>query len=73
MEPIIKSEMIAAKIGNGNVSLQHNMTEIISGPPAVKFTCQHCGTVFRTTNWYRTRGRHYSATCPCCPYQAWAR
>ncbi len=39
----------------------------------VTFRCAHCGTVFSTTNWFRTRGKHHSAKCPCCPYQAWAR
>ena len=73
MEPTIKSEMMTVNVRNGNLSVRHNMTKIISGPSIVKFTCAHCGTVFETTNWSRTKGRHYSASCPCCPYQAWAR
>ena len=39
----------------------------------VIFRCSHCGAKFSTTEWVRTRNRHYSASCPCCPYRAWAR
>lgn len=45
---------------------------IISPSPMVTFTCQHCGTKFKTRKWTRTKGGHYGAFCPCCPYQAWA-
>lgn len=48
-------------------------TIIIQGKPHIKFTCAHCGTVFSTVNWTKTRGRHHSATCPSCYYSAWAR
>jgi predicted RNA-binding Zn-ribbon protein involved in translation (DUF1610 family) len=48
-------------------------TTIISGSREVTFRCQHCGAVFKTTAWSRTKGRHYSAKCPCCPYTAWAK
>ena len=48
-------------------------TTIISGAREVTFNCQHCGASFRTTNWRRTKGRHYSASCPCCLYSAWAK
>lgn len=58
-----------------NISNKENnkfSTTIISGPKEILFRCKHCGAVFKTTNWLRTKGRHYSASCPCCPYSAWA-
>lgn len=48
-------------------------TIIISPKPMMVFTCQHCSAKFKTRNWRRTRGRHYSADCPCCLYAAWTR
>ena len=54
-------------------SIPSSYTTVISGSREVTFRCQHCGAVFKTTAWSRTKGRHYSAKCPCCPYSAWAK
>lgn len=44
--------------------------KILSPKPSIRFRCAHCKAVFETDKWNRTR-RGYSASCPCCPYQAW--
>ena len=54
-------------------SLKQSNTRIIQGPARITFRCKHCRTTFETSNWRRTKGGHYSANCPCCPYAAWAK
>ena len=43
------------------------------GEKKIRFRCGHCGAIFLSANWHRTRGRHYSTMCPCCSYSAWAK
>ena len=52
---------------------EESSTIIISDRKKIRFICQHWGAELITTNWFRTKGRQYSASCPCCPYSAWAK
>ena len=69
----IKAESLSVNLNPANlINARLRVMEIISGPKIVTFTCRHCGTKFRTTEYRYTRKNHYSASCPCCPYSAWA-
>lgn len=37
----------------------------------IRFKCRHCGEVFETSYWSKTK-KGYSAYCPSCPYSVWS-
>lgn len=37
----------------------------------ISFRCRHCGEVFKTNHWRRTK-KGYSTHCPSCPYAVWS-
>ena len=57
---------------NGDLTVRDNTTTILRGSKPIRFYCKHCGAIFVTTNHTKTRHGH-SASCPCCPYAAWAK
>lgn len=73
MMPIVESVNTTIDLNSEMPFIRHNVTRVISTKPIVRFTCAHCKSVFETTNWTKTKGNNYSASCPCCPYRAWAR
>lgn len=57
---------------NGTIKMRENTTTIVRGTIQRKFYCGHCGAIFITTNYNKTKHGH-SAFCPCCPYRAWSK
>ena len=72
MEPIVSTETTEINLTHDYPYVRQHKTIIHSMKPMVYFKCQHCGATFSTTDWMLTKGRHHSASCPCCPYRAWA-
>lgn len=73
MEPIIESVKTSIDFNNDMPRVSHKVMRIISTKPVIRFCCSHCKSIFETNEWYRTKGRNYGASCPCCPYAAWSR
>lgn len=50
-----------------------NTTKIIYDPyqHPKRFRCSHCGAIFETTSWYKTKTK-FGARCPCCPYTGYS-
>ena len=71
MTPIIESTATTIGFTNDTPYFNQKITKIYSGKPTIMFTCQHCKSVFETNTWYRTKGRNYGVSCPCCHYAAW--
>lgn len=71
MTPIAESTFTNIALGEGAIQMRVQSTTIFSGPKKIFFSCRHCGTTFATTNYTRTPKKHYSASCPCCPYSVW--
>lgn len=73
MEAIVESNITTIDFSKDTPHVERKITRIISTKPIKRFTCRHCESVFATTEWYKTKGNNYGATCPCCSYSAWAR
>ena len=56
-------------VKNPKIIKEDLTTKVIYDPrkSAKTFRCYHCGAVFETTHWYKTKTK-YGARCPCCPY-----
>ena len=57
---------------DGTIKMRTRTTTILRSKIQRKFYCNHCGAIFITTNYNKTKHGH-SASCPCCPYRAWSK
>lgn len=69
---VSNSCVITSFDNQGNIRVRDNTTAIIRSAIKRKFYCGHCGAIFTTTKYDKTKKGH-SAHCPCCDYRAWGK